>query len=1222
MKTKIISLLALVSGLAAPAALAQTAQPVLTCKIVDIQVTNNTVGSAQVTAGGTAYTVVPTVTLVGGGGIGATAHATIDAGGAVDSVIIDNPGSGYIGPPNVQISGGGVGPPAASGAEATAYLAVTTDFPIPNNPAPNQNEGFGAAGDTIGISALASGTQPSAGFRYGFTVNGQSVGTSIIETPGESGGIYWTPPLPGVYNITATTTDGLGNTATSASIRYFATGTAIVSPVAGGNVGGPGTLVPVGSSLVIEATSTPADGFVQRIDFYTDWTGSTSTSTLIGSGTNYPYSVIYTPTGPSGVTHRIKAVAYDNNGAVVPGVVSMDEILLTMTTANSGPLPTCSIFTPTNGSLLEIPDYGTNASAAVNVIVTAGPGTGSGAHIQRVELYINGVLFGTDTSYPYKFVWQPSVTGAYALTALAYDTLGNVVASTASASSNSPVATNITIESAPAVDIVSPGQGATLNGGAATSITAVASDTNLDMSGNPVTIKQVQFFQDGTFVGVASTPTAGDFYTISFKPVQNMINGAPAPSSLTAIATDTVGFSGNAAAVQVNVTSGGTGSNVVIGTPPTVTLVTPANEANVIVNTPVKLSATGTAPNGNISSMAFLIDNTVVSTLTQYPYSATYTFQNLGTYQLVAQVVDNVGDETSTKAITINVVPEPPPTVSVTAPASGGIITAAAGVTVTATASSPSGTIANVQFFENNISIGTATTAPYTASFTPLSAGVYTLTAVATDNAGEQTTSAPSIVEAVQSTGGLGTSIYRGTYQGASYSDRGYFAFIVVDGLYGTYISHSDTTVAPPSTAFYSDLKVSTGGAFSLAGKLQNCVAGVSGVQGTLLPGQELFIGAATQPNGQSVATGYYTGNLAGQAGSAVTGILGADGSLMLYISSGSFSDVADGSVDASGAYTITTVGNNTVTGKVDPVTGFLTGALSGTPGGSLLAARVSGGTFSDGVLRNISTRGQVGTGGNIMIAGFVVGGTSPKTLLIRAVGPTLSSFGVSGAITGTSLNVYSGTTVAAQNTGWSSNPTNAAAVANAEPQVGAFALPSGSFDSALVGTFAPGPYTAQVSGLNGATGTALVEIYDLDTYTPFTPQKLIDVSTRGTVGSGSNVMIGGFEINGAAPKRLLIRGAGPGLTALGVTNALASAHLQLINSTNQSVIRENYSWGTGNDLALVTAAEQATGAFPYATGSADSAILIVLPPGTYTAVLSGTGSSTGTALVEVYEVP
>ena len=116
--------------------------------------------------------------------------------------------------------------------------------------------------------------------------------------------------------------------------------------------------------------------------------------------------------------------------------------------------------------------------------------------------------------------------------------------------------------------------------------------------------------------------------------------------------------------------------------------------------------------------------------------------------------------------------------------------------------------------------------------------------------------------------------------------------------------------------------------------------------------------------------------------------------------------------------------------------------------------------------------------------------------------------------------------------------------------------------------------------------------------------------------------MIGGFEINGAAPKRLLIRGAGPGLTTLGVTNALASAHLQLINSANQSLIRENYSWGTGNDVDLVMAAEQATGAFAYAPGSADSAILIVLPPGTYTAILSGSGSSTGTALVEVYEVP
>jgi hypothetical protein len=267
----------------------------------------------------------------------------------------------------------------------------------------------------------------------------------------------------------------------------------------------------------------------------------------------------------------------------------------------------------------------------------------------------------------------------------------------------------------------------------------------------------------------------------------------------------------------------------------------------------------------------------------------------------------------------------------------------------------------------------------------------------------------------------------------------------------------------------------------------------------------------------------------------------------------------------------------------------------------------VSGGTFSDGVLRNLSTRALVGVGGNNMIAGFVVGGTVPKQLLVRAVGPALTVFGVSGALPTTQLSIYSGSTLVDSNTGWSSDPTNAAAVTAAEFASGAFALPIGSADSALVSNFAPGAYTALVSGVGSDTGVGLVEVYDLDSLQLFSSQKLINVSTRGNVGTGSNILIGGFSFNGAAPKRLLIRAAGPGLTSLGVTGALAAPHLVLVDNAG-SPIRENFAWQTG--------------AFLFGNGSADSAILMVLPPGNYTAEVSGVGATTGIALIEVYEVP
>ncbi len=1227
MNTRYFSLIALASGLLAVRAAAQTIPPVLTTNIVEIDVTDDTVGGVtMLTAGSSFSTFPPTVVFQGGGGGGAAGTALLDpSGNAVLGVHITSHGAGYVTPPSVTFIGGGAtgtGALVPTEPSGQAFLNITRAFV-----SPNQNEGFGPAGDTIGILEVASGTDPASGFIFKFTVNGLSIGeTTIPVSEGEEQGGYWTPPLPGIYTIVGTTSDGNGNTATTPPIRYFATGTVIVSPEAGGSsIGAPGSLVPVGSTVVIQATSTSADGFIKSISFYTDWNGASGT--LIGTATNYPYAVVYQPSGASGVTHLIKAIAIDNNGVIVPPAVvptnpNQDEILLTMTTANPGGLPTATLITPASGSLIEIPNYTSDSTANIPVQVTAG--AVAGASITKVELYINGLLYQTANAFSqgaYNFTWTPTTPGAYALLALAYDTNGNVVPSssvTTTSTVPTPGPATVTIEAAPAIAITNPGGGATISSGGAT-ITAIAVDPNLDQNGIPIPIQQVQFFQDGVFVGAANSPTSGDQYQITFKPVQKITDGVVVQSQLQAIATDAKGFQGTSLAVNVNVTSGGTGTNnVVIGTPPTVSLVTPAANAEVTVNSPVTLSATASAPNGNIASVSFLVDNAVVKTLTQYPYSYSTTFGNLGTYQISAQVTDNVGDVSTSPSTNITVVTEAPPVVNITGPSAGGTITTGTAVTVSANASSPQGTIASVQFYENGLPIGgPVTTPPYSTSFTPLSAGIYTFTAIATDSAGETTTTTPIIVEAFPAAAGLGTTAYFGQYQGLT--DGGRFAFMVVDGSYGTYIGHSNASSGTPAVAFYQDLPVSAGGAVS-AKSLTGTVS-QTGVSGNLLPSNDLFIGAAVQSGSVAVAGGYYSGNIQDQAGSQFTGILGADGELMVYISSGSFTDVADGTVDSSGSVSITTVNNNVLTGKVDPTTGFFTGSISGPSSGTILAARVSGGTFSDGLLRNISTRGQVGTGSNVMIAGFVVGGTSPKQLLVRAIGPTLATFGLPGAISGTQLQVFSGSTLINSNSGWSSTNVNAAAVTTADLQTGAFALPVGSADSALVGTFAPGNYTAMVAGSNGATGIGLVEIYDLDNFTPFTTRKLTNVSTRGQVGTGNNVLIGGFSINGTAPKRVLIRGAGPGLTGLNVSGALAAPHLQLFN-TSQQVIRENFSWGQGNDPGLVSEAESSTGAFAFGNGSADSAILIVLPPGTYTAEVSGANNTTGDALVEVYEVP
>jgi hypothetical protein len=1096
------------------------------------------------------------------------------------------------------------------------------------------NGGNGPYTDQVTMWALATGTSPESGFTYTFYVNGNVIGNATTTVPTVVSpatpppsypypqAVSWTPPQPGTYYFSVVATDG-SHTATSLAVEYFATGITIVSPVQN-------AILPLGSSVVIQAAAAVPSGAVSHVAFYAD-------GVLLGTANNYPYSIIYTPdpTLPAGTVHFIKAVSYLADGVTVASTSPLQGIV---SVAAVQPLPACSIGSPAQTyppTTVPIPDYNAGADAYVPVTVNAS----SSGTIEKVELYINGVLYGTQTALPYNFEWTPSVAGTYYLTALAYDAKNNVIASTTStAASLTPAPTTVVIGSLPSCVITSPTNGSQISGGSTSAITASATDNNVysagslnpkDASGNPlpdgtpVPIHQVQFYQDGSIVGTALGVVGVSVYTISFTPVQkvNASTGAAEDSVLTAVATDALGFQGVSPTVSVSVTAGGSSGSVITGVPPTVSLTSPANSANVYVNTNVTLSASAIAPNGNVASVSFLVDSVVLETASKYPYSVVWTPTNLGFYTITAQVIDNDGDKSNSTPVTVYVVAPPAPTVSVTSPSPGGILTVGSPVTITASAASPTGTIAQVQFYENGVSIGTVTSSPYSISFTPTSTGLYTLTAVTTDNSGLVTNSNSVVVEAAPSTGGVNTSVYFGNYVGVSSTDEGIFAFVVSDGVSGTYISFPTLGTSRTAT-FIPDITISSEGSFTTTSIYGTAAA--QGVSGSLLPGNEDFIGGVSIPATWAVASGYYMGDIAGQANTEVAAIVGVDGRIMVYVANGSFTDAGFGdvgTVGSDGSFTIGTAGNNTITGTVDPTRALINATMSGSAGGTILAGKVSGGVFSDGTLRNISTRGDVGAGADEMIAGFVVGGTASKNLLIRAIGPGLTAFGVSGALATTQLSIYQGSSLIATNTGWSSTTANAYAVASAEISSGAFALGNGSGDSAIVASFAPGAYTATVNGTGGNTGIALVEAYDLDTYMPFTANKLINVSTRGNVGPGGDVLIGGLIINGSTPKKLLIRGAGPSLGPLGVANFLATPRLQLFDST-ATVIRENFEWQTGNDPGLISAAEKATGAFPFASGSADSAILIVLNPGAYTVQVSGPGSATGIALVEVYEVP
>ena len=272
------------------------------------------------------------------------------------------------------------------------------------------------------------------------------------------------------------------------------------------------------------------------------------------------------------------------------------------------------------------------------------------------------------------------------------------------------------------------------------------------------------------------------------------------------------------------------------------------------------------------------------------------------------------------------------------------------------------------------------------------------------------------------------------------------------------------------------------------------------------------------------------------------------------------------------------------------------------------------------GHLVNISTRAQVGTGGNILIAGFVVGGqgtSGTESLLIRGSGPALTPLGVSGALPDPKLEIFQGATSLAVNSGWAGD----AQVKSTASTVGAFAWSdNSSHDSALVVTPSPGAYTAQISGAAGDTGVSLVEVYDATAagaFTPTTP-RLVNISARVQVGTGGNILIAGFVIGGSTARTVLVRASGPALVPFGVGGTLADPKLELFSGSTS--LASNTGW---SGTAEISSTAGSVGAFAWSNAtSADSALLVTLPPGAYTAQVSGASGDTGVALVELYEVP
>jgi hypothetical protein len=271
--------------------------------------------------------------------------------------------------------------------------------------------------------------------------------------------------------------------------------------------------------------------------------------------------------------------------------------------------------------------------------------------------------------------------------------------------------------------------------------------------------------------------------------------------------------------------------------------------------------------------------------------------------------------------------------------------------------------------------------------------------------------------------------------------------------------------------------------------------------------------------------------------------------------------------------------------------------------------------------LANLSTRAFVQTSDNVMIGGFIVQGSQPKRVILRAIGPELSQYGVPNAMADPILELHdaNGAPIASNNN-WQTTIIGGIITSNQVQDIqNSGHAPADASESAIIADLPPGSYTAIVRGVNNTMGVALVEVYDLS---PSLHSILGNISTRSFVQTGGDVMIGGFIVQGAQPKNVIIRAIGPELSQYGVTNPMADPTLELHNGTG-ALIASNDNWQhtiiggiiTSNQVQNIQNSGHAPG------DASESAIIANLPPGNYTAIVRGVNNTTGVALVEVYDL-
>lgn len=432
------------------------------------------------------------------------------------------------------------------------------------------------------------------------------------------------------------------------------------------------------ASFTLNASASDSDGSISLVEFLVN-------GTVVGSRTTAPFTFAWSGVGAGSYSYTARAT--DNNGqqttsAPVAIIVNAP--------------PVVSVSAPVNGAVVQ----GTG-----NSVLVAASASDSDGSISRVEFFANGTAIGTATSTPFQFTWTGVGVGTYTVFARATDNAGAVTDS-------API--TLTVNALPSVALTQPANGAVVQGAGQTVLLAAnASDSDGSIS-------RVDFLSGATVVGSATS-----------APFQfNWVGVAVGTYSLTARATDNRGGVTTSAPITL-----------VVNTPPSVALTSPASTLVLQgAGSSLTLSANASDSDGAVSQVQFLANGSVVGTATASPFQVTWSNIPSGSYTVAARATDNRGAVSESTGVSVRV--NALPNVALTAPTAGTVVDAPASMSLAATVSDADGTIAKVDYFANGTLIATSNAAPFSAAWNNVSAGTYSITAIATDNSGGTATSA------------------------------------------------------------------------------------------------------------------------------------------------------------------------------------------------------------------------------------------------------------------------------------------------------------------------------------------------------------------------------------------------------------------------------------------------------------------------------------------------